>query len=214
MIKAVIASNNKDKIREIKSILGRGFKAVSMSEAGYNKEIKETGRTLEENALIKARTIRKRVKNTAVISDDSGLEVEYIAKAPGVYSARFAGAGCTYEDNNKKLLKIMEGLPRKERKAEFVTVAAVILPDGTEKTVRGSVKGYITDKPAGGNGFGYDPVFLVPEHNRTYAQMPQSLKNRISHRKKAFEKAVGIIKKDAIRAADMRKGKGLNRKNP
>ncbi|HDT14874.1 MAG TPA: non-canonical purine NTP pyrophosphatase, partial [Firmicutes bacterium] len=133
MIKAVIASNNKDKIREIKSILGRGFKAVSMSEAGYNKEIKETGRTLEENALIKARTIRKRVKNTAVISDDSGLEVEYIAKAPGVYSARFAGAGCTYEDNNKKLLKIMEGLPRKERKAEFVTVAAVILPDGTEK---------------------------------------------------------------------------------
>ncbi|MFP4467291.1 MAG: RdgB/HAM1 family non-canonical purine NTP pyrophosphatase [Candidatus Goldiibacteriota bacterium] len=195
MTKIVIASNNKDKIKEIKKIMGKSFKTYSMSEIGYNREIKETGRTLEENALIKARAVKKTVKDMIVVSDDSGLEVDYIAKAPGVYSARFAGPGCSYEDNNKKLLKIMKGLPRKERKAEFVTIAAVIFPDGTEKTARGSVKGRIAEELCGAKGFGYDPVFFVPEHRKTYAQMTPELKNRVSHRRKAFEKAAEIIKK-------------------
>lgn len=194
-MKIVIASNNKNKIREIGDML-RALKAqvVSMSEAGCNFEIEETGETLAENAAIKARAVREHVKGAVILSDDSGLEVDYLAKAPGVYSARFAGPQCSYEDNNEKLLKLLKGVKTEGRKADFRTVVWVIMPDGREFRAEGRVKGYITPKLKGNNGFGYDPVFSLKPGGRTYAQMTAGEKNKISHRNRAVKAALKIIK--------------------
>lgn len=191
----IIASNNADKIKEIRSILDiRGVNLIPLYEAGFRREIKETGKTLEENALLKASEVGKKIKNRIIVSDDSGLEVDYIAGAPGVFSARFAGEGCGYDDNNRKLLKILKGVNRKERGAAFRTVACIIFPAGETKLVEGKVRGYITERPGGKNGFGYDPLFVPAGRKKTYAQMSEAEKNRISHRKKAFKKAAAFIK--------------------
>ncbi len=196
-MKIVIASNNKNKIIEIGAML-KPLKAevLSMKEAGCDIDIEETGETLAENAAIKARAVRERVKGTVILSDDSGLEVEYLAKAPGVYSARFAGPGCSYKDNNSKLLKLLKGLKPPDRKADFRTVVWVIMPDGREFRAEGRVNGFITSNMKGENGFGYDPVFSLKPGSRTFAQMSAEEKNGISHRNLAVKAALRIIKRE------------------
>jgi len=196
MKKIILATNNKDKIKEIKNILKNiKYNIFTLSDILLNKSIKETGETISDNARIKARAIRKYVKDAIILSDDTGLEVDFLAKAPGVYSSRFAGAGCTYEDNYKKLLWLLREVPWKQRKATFKTSVYIIFPDGNEKLVTGKVSGYITFMPKGTNGFGYDPVFYIPQKGKTYAELSLKEKNAISHRKKAFENAYKQIKK-------------------
>ena len=150
---------------------------------------------MAENALIKARTVAKKVKNAIIMADDTGLEVDYLAKAPGVYSARFAGPGCTYDDNNKKLLRLLRGVPAGQRQAVFRTVVAVVFPDKTEALAEGRIKGQIATRQKGKNGFGYDPVFFIPSHKRTYAEMDLREKNMVSHRQKAVKNALKLILK-------------------
>lgn len=195
MKKIVLATNNKHKIREIKSILkNKNCRIFTLEDIGFKKQIKETGETISENARIKARLVRKYIKDSIILSDDTGLEVNFLAKAPGVYCSRFAGYGCTYEDNYRKLLWILRDVPWNQRKATFKTSVCIIFPDGKEKIVSGKVNGYITFIPKGTNGFGYDPVFYVTEKGKTYAEMSMKEKNSISHRKKAFENAYKKIK--------------------
>jgi XTP/dITP diphosphohydrolase len=196
MLKIVIASNNKHKVKEIRDILkNRNILVLSLGEAGFKGGIEETGETLRENALIKARAVRKKIKNAVIIADDTGLEVEYLAGAPGVYSARFAGPECSYIDNNRKLLKLMKGVPKTQRKALFRTVMAIIYPDGREALAEGRVRGEITRAQAGRNGFGYDPVFYLPKMRKTYAQLDLKQKNSVSHRQKAVKNAWKMIEK-------------------
>lgn len=193
--KIVLATQNKDKIREIKKILGKKFEIVELKRF---PKIIENGKTLEENAIKKAKAIYKIIKNTvhqlnAVLSDDSGLEVDTLGGKPGVYSARFAGKNCAYADNNKKLLRLLKNVPCKKRKAKFRTVVAVIFSGGTIKTVDGRVSGYITPEPKGAHGFGYDPLFYYPKLKKTFAQLTSTEKNKISHRAIAFEKAKKLL---------------------
>lgn len=196
MNEIVLASNNKNKAREIEHIFkGSGIRILTLDEIGFKGDIKETGETLKENAAIKARAAWKKAGGRTVIADDTGLEVDYLAKAPGVYSARFAGPGCTYADNNAKLLKLMQGVKKTQRKALFRTVICIIFPDGAEAFAEGRVSGYITEKPGGKEGFGYDPVFFYRPAGRTFAEMDLSEKNKVSHRQKAVKKALDIIKK-------------------
>ncbi len=196
MLRIVIASNNKHKVMEISAILkSRSVQVLSLAQAGFKGDIEETGGTLAENALIKARAVRKKIKNCVIIADDTGLETDYLAGGPGVYSARFAGPQCSFADNNRKLLGIMKGALKKERGALFRTVIAVIYPDGREELAEGRVKGLIAARQAGKNGFGYDPVFYLPKLNRTYAQLDAGLKNSVSHRQKAVKNAWRMIRK-------------------
>ncbi|HOQ38236.1 MAG TPA: XTP/dITP diphosphatase [Acetivibrio sp.] len=195
MRKFVIASKNKGKIKEIEEILkGLPFEVVSMEEVGITEDIEEDGNTFEENALIKARRVHA-VSGEMVMADDSGLEVDFLNGAPGIFSSRFAGEGASDKDRNDKLLSILEGVPFEQRKARFVCVIAVILPGGEEFTVRGTFEGYIDFEPKGDNGFGYDPLFFVPEYNMTSAQMEPSKKHEISHRGKALKLMVEELKK-------------------
>lgn len=194
MKKFIAATKNKGKLKEIEEILsGLPFEVISMEEAGVLDDIEEYGSTFEENALIKAREVYK-ATNEMVMADDSGLEVDYLDGAPGIYSSRFAGEGASDEDRNNKLLSLLEGVPFEERKARFVCVIAVILPGGEEFTVRGTCEGYIGFEPQGTNGFGYDPLFYVPEYDMTSAQMESSKKHEISHRGKALRMMVEELK--------------------
>ena len=189
-IKIALATQNKDKIKEIKKILGNNFKFVQLYKF---PKIVENGETLKENAIKKAKAIFKITKATT-LSDDSGLEVAALGGRPGVYSARFAGEHCTYSDNNKKLLKLLKNISYKKREAKFRTVVAIIFPDGKLKTAEGVVSGYIAMEPKGLNGFGYDPVFYYPKLKKTFAQLTIVQKNRISHRAIAFKKAKKILR--------------------
>lgn len=196
MMEIVLASNNKNKLSEISHILWKsGIKVLSLADIGFNREIEETGETLSENALIKARAVRAKAKGRLVIADDTGLEVDYLAKAPGVYSARFAGPECSFVDNNRKLLKLLKGVRTPDRGAIFRTVVAVIYNDGTEEVYEGRVPGSISLSEKGKMGFGYDPVFYPENSNKTYAQMTPEEKNSLSHRKKAVINAVKGIRK-------------------
>lgn len=195
MLRFIVASGNKGKLIEIKEIL-KGFpiEVLSMAEAGVHKEIDETGRTFEENAMLKARAISE-ITNDIVMADDSGLEVDYLDGAPGIHSARFAGEGATDEDKNNKLLGMLEGVPSDKRIARFVCAVAVSFPDGSGFTVRGTCEGTIGTKPAGNGGFGYDPLLYIPEYDMTIAEMDMETKNRISHRGKAFRLMVEELNK-------------------
>jgi XTP/dITP diphosphohydrolase len=196
MIDIVLASNNKNKLREIKAMIkSKKVNLMSLADVGFKGEIEETGETLSENALIKARAVASKAGHRTVIADDTGLEVDYLAKAPGVYSARFAGPSCSFEDNNKKLLKLLKGVKRKDRGAVFRTVVAVIYGDKTEEVYEGRVKGYIAVKNTGTMGFGYDPLFYPENSKKTYAQMTLEEKNAVSHRKKAVKSSLLGIKK-------------------
>jgi len=195
MRKFIIATKNKGKIKEIEKILaGLPLDVISMEQAGIFKDIEESGTTFEENAFIKAQELHK-LTGEMVMADDSGLEVDYLNGAPGVYSARFAGEGATDEDKNKKLLNLLEGVPFEKRKARFVCAIAVVLPDGNSFIEKGTCEGYIALAPQGSNGFGYDPLFYVPEYNLTMAQLDPDVKNRISHRAKALGAMVEKLRK-------------------
>lgn len=188
MQKIVVATKNKGKIQEIKQILiDLPVGIVSMEDEGIDIEIIEDGQTFEENALIKAKAVKK-FTDAMVLADDSGLEVDCLGGAPGIYSSRFAGENAGDEENNAKLLSLMEGIKEQDRTARFVCAVAVIMPDGSYFIEKGELAGRIGFKPVGQNGFGYDPLFYVPEYNATIAELEPEIKNAISHRAKALKK--------------------------
>ena len=187
MRELIVASKNKGKLKEIKEILAETpVKILSMDEAGISIDIEENGTTFEENALIKAKAIFDMTEGI-VLADDSGLVVDCLDGAPGIYSARFSGENASDGDNINKLLKMMKDIPCEKRTARFVCAVAVILEDGSYFTVKGNCEGVILDEPQGENGFGYDPVFYVPEYEKTMAQLDENTKNSISHRGNALK---------------------------
>ncbi|MDZ7673037.1 MAG: XTP/dITP diphosphatase [Halanaerobiales bacterium] len=192
--KLLVASSNKGKIEEIKDHFKElDFKFVTPDQFNNLKEVIEDGETLEENALKKARD-RAYKTNLLSLADDTGLEVDYLDGKPGIYSARFAHENATYEENNDKLLELLEGVPYEKRTAQFRTVVAVVDPlEEKEYTVSGLCKGYILEKRRGNQGFGYDPLFYVSEYDKTFAEMTVSLKNKISHRANALEKMKKVL---------------------
>lgn len=195
MKKFIVATRNKGKLNEISEILANfPFEVISMEKAGIFKDIDENGSTFEENALIKAREIHE-ITGEMVMADDSGLEVDFLDGAPGIYSSRFAGEGATDEDKNKKLLGMLEGVPFEKRTARFVCSIAVVFPDGRHFIVKGICEGYIGLKPEGSNGFGYDPLFYLAEYGITTAQMKSEEKHKISHRGKALRAMTEELKK-------------------
>ena len=191
-MKIIAATQNKGKIREIKSIFS-DFEIISMKEAGFDIEIEENGKTFEENALIKARAIAK-LSSLPVLADDSGLCVDALDGRPGIYSARYAGEGATDEQRWEKLLKELENISN--RSAKFVSNVAFVTPEGKEYTACGEVLGDIGFEPIGNNGFGYDPLFISKELGKTFAEASQEEKNSISHRKRALTKLYQIIEKE------------------
>jgi len=185
-MKIILASNNKNKIREVKEILDDiNVDILSMKEVGINIDIEENGSTFEENALIKAREVMKLTK-CITMADDSGLEIDYLHKEPGVYSARFMGHDTPYDIKNKALIDRLQGVEGKYRSARFVAAIAVVFPDGKEIVTRGTMEGTIAYKPCGTNGFGYDPILFLPEYNKCSAELSSDEKNKISHRGKAL----------------------------
>lgn len=186
-MKFVLASQNKHKATEIKNILGEGFEIITMDEILPEKlDIDENGSTFSENALIKARAVASRC-NLPVISDDSGLCVDALSGAPGVHTARYAGENASDEENIDKLLSALSEVPKEQRSAHFACCAAVVFENGEEKTFMGRCDGYILNERRGENGFGYDPIFFVPEFGVSMAELPAKTKNEISHRSRAFE---------------------------
>jgi XTP/dITP diphosphohydrolase len=195
MKEIILATGNKHKVEEISQILqGLPVTVVPMSEFDGIPEIIEDGKTLEENAVKKATIVAKSLKRWT-LADDTGLEVDCLQGAPGVYSARYAGPGCTYDDNNRKLLAALKDVPEEKRTARFRCVIALAGPDGKAETVAGEIQGRIADGPKGENGFGYDPIFFVPEYSKTFAELDAETKNRISHRGRALAKARSLIEK-------------------
>ena len=190
-MRLIIATGNEDKVREIDEILeGTGFEAISMKQAGFTPDIVEDGTTFEENALIKAKAVHALTEGEYVMADDSGLCIDALDGAPGIYSARFCGEDSTYEEKFRKIFEMLKDVPEEERTARFVCAIAVVRPDGTSFTVRGEVSGVLHEEPMGDNGFGYDPIFYVPEFGMTTAQMDPEQKNAISHRGRALRSMV------------------------
>lgn len=186
MKKIVFATGNAGKMREIREILADlDVEVLSMKEAGVEVEICEDGATFEENARIKARAVASCV-DAIVLADDSGLEVDYLDRAPGVYSARFLGEDTSYEVKNQAILDKLSGVPKEQRSARFVCAIAAVLPGGEELLTKAAIEGYIGEKPAGGGGFGYDPIFYVDAYGCSTAELSAEQKNEISHRGKAL----------------------------
>ncbi|MFT9496031.1 XTP/dITP diphosphatase [Anaerosolibacter sp.] len=197
MLNMVIASKNKHKLEEIQAIL-RDLPLIiqSMDEVGLSHvEVVEDGETFEENSMKKAKEVMTQTGRIA-IADDSGLEVDILENQPGVYSARFSGEGATDQKNNMKLLKMLENIPYEQRTARFVSVISVAFPDGKEIVVRGECEGIIGFEEKGEHGFGYDPLFIVPQYNKTFSELGPEVKNKVSHRAKALEK----LKREFVRA--------------
>ncbi len=187
--KIIFATGNEGKMREIRAILADlGAEILSMKEAGIEIEIDENGSTFEENARIKAEAVAKFCGNDIVLADDSGLEIDYLNKEPGVYSARYMGEDTPYEIKNQKLIERLEGVPREQRTARFVCAICAVIPGHEPVTVRGTIEGYIGWEPAGENGFGYDPIFYVPDLECSTAQLSMEEKNKRSHRGNALRK--------------------------
>ena len=173
-------------MREIRAILADTYSEIlSMKEAGIETDAVEDGKTYEENALIKARAVAA-AAGELVLADDSGLEIDYLGKEPGVYSARYLGEDTPYSIKNAELIRRLEGVPEEERTARFVCAIAAVLPDGREITVRAAIEGRIGYEEKGSNGFGYDPIFYVPEFGKTTAELTEEEKNQVSHRGKAL----------------------------
>ena len=189
--KLVLASNNAHKIGELKTMLGEKYDVMSMREAGFDQEIDETGQTFEENAMIKAEAVM-RATGYMALADDSGLSVDALSGAPGVRSARYAGDQHCDADNNALLVENMKNVPAEARTAKFVSCIAIASPFKPTQVVRGECPGVITYAPRGGGGFGYDPYFEY-ENGQTFAEMGQELKNQISHRARAMEKALKLL---------------------
>ncbi len=190
MKKILLGTSNMNKLREVKEILEPlGYEIISMKDVGLGDlDVVEDGDTFEANALKKAREIALAAK-LPVLADDSGLAVDYLNGAPGVYSARYSGENATSESNNAKLLKELDGVPQRERTARFVCALAYVdLENEIEKIVRGEVEGQIIDQLVGENGFGYDPLFYVKDIGMTFAQADADVKNNYSHRGRALVK--------------------------
>lgn len=190
MIKRIVfATGNAGKMKEIRAILADlGLEVLSMKDVGVSADIEEDGSTYEENALIKSRAVaaglRKdgQLEGTVVMADDSGLEIDFLNREPGVYSARYMGEDTSYRIKNANLIERLEGVEDERRGARFVCAIAAVLPDGHELTSRGVIEGRIGYEEKGENGFGYDPIFYVPEFGRTTAELTEAEKNRVSHR--------------------------------
>ncbi len=181
----IIATKNKGKVEEIKSILaGCNFRVISQNEAGIDIDVEETGLAFEENSLLKARAIQE-ISGEMVIADDSGIEIDFLRGAPGIYSARFLGK-ITDEERCQGVLKLMNGIPDEFRNARF-RCAVSIVTNIEEMTFLGTLEGKISFSPKGNKGFGYDPIFFVPQYKKTLAQLDENIKNNISHRGKAFK---------------------------
>ncbi len=191
----VFASNNSHKLTEVRQICADlPLKIYGMSEIGLNLEIVEDGRTFKENALIKARSVLQHSWRAA-LADDSGLVVDALEGAPGVRSARFAGEDADDKQNNQLLLEKLAGVPLEKRTARFCCVLALVTPDGEEHCWEGVCEGLIGFKEEGTEGFGYDPLFIIPAYRKTLAQLGPGVKNKISHRYRALEQAVPYLKK-------------------
>lgn len=186
MSRIIFATGNAGKMKEIREILAdMNMEILSMKEAGISADINEDGTTFEENAVIKAKTIAKLTKDI-VLADDSGLEVDYLNKEPGIYSARYMGEDTSYTIKNQAIIDRLEGVPKEKRTARFVCAIAAVLPNGEVLTTRGTIEGYIGTESAGVNGFGYDPIFFVEEYGCSTAELSEEQKNEISHRGKAL----------------------------
>ncbi|MQL51124.1 XTP/dITP diphosphatase [Desulfofundulus thermobenzoicus] len=189
----VLATRNPGKVRELSQMLAPlGYEVVSLDRYPGVPEIVEDGATFKDNAVKKAATVARHTGRLA-LADDSGLEVDYLGGAPGVYSARFAGEGHNDRANNEKLLNLLSGVPAEKRSARFRCVVAVATPDGRVFTAEGTCEGVITTEPRGEGGFGYDPLFLVPEYGKTFGELEPAVKNRISHRGRALALAREIL---------------------
>jgi XTP/dITP diphosphohydrolase len=186
MKKIIFATSNEGKMKEIKEILkDLDIDLISLKEAGLNPDIDENGKTFEENAIIKAKVVME-LTGEIVLADDSGLEVDYMDKAPGVYSARFMGEDTSYTIKNQYIIDQLKAVKEEERSARFVCVIACAFPEGEVITSRATIEGIIANQICGTNGFGYDPIFYVPEYRCTTAEMLPEQKNKISHRGKAL----------------------------
>ena len=186
-MKIIFATGNQNKMKEIRMILqDLGMEILSMKEAGVFLDVEENGTTFEENALIKATAIAElpevKAMDAVVLADDSGLEIDYLDKAPGIRSARYAGTDTSYDIKNSLILSLLKGVPDEERTARFICAIGAVFPDGTKEVVRGTMEGRIAYEIAGGNGFGYDPIFYLPEYGCTSAELSPEKKNELSHR--------------------------------
>ena len=202
----IFATGNKNKMIEIRMILeDLGCRILSQKEAGIQADVVEDGTTFEENALIKATEIAKiahgmpEYKNAVVMADDSGLEIDYLNKEPGIYSARYMGEDTSYDIKNQALLDRLEGVPDEKRTARFVCAIAAVLPDESSEVVRGTMEGIIGHEIAGENGFGYDPIFFLPEYGCTSAEVSPEKKNELSHRGEGLRKMRKILEERANR---------------
>ena len=192
----VLATNNRHKVGEIKRILkaaGMNWRLLTLKDFKRFPKVIEDKPTLEGNAVKKARLVASATRFLA-LADDSGLFVDALRGRPGVYSARFAGSNCSYEDNNRKVLRMLKNVPLRKRQATFRCVAAMATPSGKSVWIDGKIRGRIDNNFKGKKGFGYDPIFYVPKFGKTFAEMSASLKNHVSHRGKAFRKIPRIIK--------------------
>lgn len=194
MKKIIFATGNEGKMKEIREIFkDTAYEVLSMKEAKVAADIVEDGKSFEENALIKARAVAKACGEIA-LADDSGLEVDFLDKAPGIYSARFLGEDTSYEIKNRYILDRLKDVPQEKRTARFVCAIAAVFPDGESATRTATIEGSIAYEPAGENGFGYDPIFFVPEFGCTTAELSMEQKNQISHR----AKALAAIKREVL----------------
>ncbi len=192
-MRIVVATRNRGKLEELAVMLGPlGVDVRSLEDYPHVPEVVEDGKTFAENAVKKAREVAGATGEIA-LADDSGLEVDCLGGAPGVHSARFAGEGKDDRANNEKLIRLMEGVPREKRGACFKCVVALAVPEGRVYTAEGACRGIIGDKPRGNGGFGYDPLFIVPDLGKTFAELDMDVKNAVSHRGKAFARAREII---------------------
>lgn len=201
MKKLIFATGNENKMAEIRMILADlKMEILSQKEAGIQTEVAEDGATFEENAMIKATSVAHVAasmpgyEDAAVMADDSGLEIDYLNKEPGIYSARYMGEDTSYDIKNRALLDRLAGVPDEKRTARFVCAIAAVFPDGSSEVVRGTMEGRIGSEIAGENGFGYDPIFYLPQYGCTSAQLPPEKKNELSHRGEGLRKMREILK--------------------
>ncbi len=192
MQKIIFATGNEGKVREVREILdgltinGEPALVLSMKEAGIGGEAEETGKSFVENAILKARAVAGAAGDAIVMADDSGLEIDYLDGEPGIYSARYMGEETSYREKNRNLIERLAGVPEEKRTARFVCAIACILPGGSLITEQAAIEGRIGYQGRGGNGFGYDPIFMVPSYGRSTAELSPEEKNRISHRGKTL----------------------------
>ena len=198
MKRMIFATGNENKMKEIREILGDlPLEILSMKQAGISADIEEDGTSFEENALIKAREVC-RLAGEMVLADDSGLEIDYLNGEPGIYSARYMGEDTSYRIKNQNLIYRLEGVPDEQRTARFVCAIAAVFPNGKELVVRGTVEGMIGYEERGENGFGYDPIFYLPDRGVSTAELPPEEKNSLSHRGNALRKMKELLEKEHL----------------